>query len=170
VAIADFERLFGSGGLLDEFFNKNLSRFVDVRARPWQWKVVNGVDLGISPQVLQQFQYAAEIRETFFNGSSVSISFQITPFNLDPKAQAMSLIIDGNEVNFSHRNQQPTPARIDWPGDVGVARLTFIGAPEGVDASISRDGPWAWFRLLDTANKRKTSVSDRIRFSCPKSF
>ena len=28
---------------------------------------------------------------------------------------------------------------------------------------LSRDGPWAWFRLLDAAEVRRTNVSDRRR-------
>ncbi|MEL6479426.1 MAG: type VI secretion IcmF C-terminal domain-containing protein, partial [Pseudomonadota bacterium] len=29
--------------------------------------------------------------------------------------------------------------------------------------TITRDGPWAWFRLLDAAEIRRTNVSDRSR-------
>ena len=63
--------------------------YVDTRTRPWSWKKVNDTDLGISPTILKQMQYAAEIRDAFFaNGSSAAVSFQITPEALDPKAKS----------------------------------------------------------------------------------
>jgi len=38
-------------------------------------------------------------------------------------------------------------------------------SPKKRDAenTMSRDGPWAWFRLLDSAEVRRTNVSDRRR-------
>src|SRR6056297_2398755 len=49
VAIADFQKLFGPAGLIDSFVNENLLQYIDTRTRPWSWKQVNEVDLGISP-------------------------------------------------------------------------------------------------------------------------
>jgi type VI secretion system protein ImpL len=164
MAMADFQRLFGPSGLIDAFFNENLVRFVDTRTRPWSWKRVNDVDLGISASVLQQFQYAAEIREAFFaNGSTPAIQFQITPEALDPKAKSLLLEIDGQNVAFAHRGGAPTPVAVTWPGSVGLARLTFEPASRETENVLSRDGPWAWFRMLEAAEVRRTNVSDRKR-------
>lgn len=164
MAMADFQRLFGPSGLIDAFFNENLVRFVDTRTRPWSWKRVNDVDLGISAAVLQQFQYAAEIREAFFaNGSTAAIQFQITPEALDPKAKSLLLEIDGQNVAFAHRGGAPTPVAVTWPGSVGLARLTFEPASRETENVLSRDGPWAWFRMLEAAEVRRTNVSDRKR-------
>ncbi|MFD2853844.1 type VI secretion system membrane subunit TssM [Seohaeicola zhoushanensis] len=66
VAMGDFAKLFGPTGLIDSFFNDNLLPHVDTRTRPWTWKPVNNVDLGISQQVLEQLQFAAEIKDAFF--------------------------------------------------------------------------------------------------------
>jgi type VI secretion system protein ImpL len=164
MAMADFQRLFGPSGLIDAFFNENLVRFVDTRTRPWSWKRVNDVDLGISASVLQQFQYAAEIREAFFaNGATPAIQFQITPEALDPKAKSLLLEIDGQNVAFAHRGGAPTPVAVTWPGSVGLARLTFEPASRETENVLSRDGPWAWFRMLEAAEVRRTNVSDRKR-------
>ncbi|GGM08513.1 type VI secretion protein IcmF [Pseudooceanicola nanhaiensis] len=163
VAIADFQRLFAPGGMIESFFNENLRDFVDTRARPWAWKPVNDADLGISPAVLVQFQHAAEIRDAFFaGGAAPSISFQITPEALDPKAQEVFLEIDGQTVEFRH-SAAPRPSAITWPGSVGAARVTFQPILQGAGNSLGRDGPWAWFRLLNAAEIRRTNVSDRTR-------
>ena len=122
------------------------------------------MDLGISQAVLQQMQYAAEIRDAFFNGAATpSVQFQITPKALDPKAKEVLLEIDGTKVSYNHRMGQPTPVAVNWPGSVGLARITLLPQRRGNENTMSRDGPWAWFRLLDAAEVRRTNVSDRRR-------
>ncbi|WP_171175026.1 type VI secretion system membrane subunit TssM [Ruegeria sp. HKCCD8929] len=163
VAMADFARLFGPTGLIDTFFNDHLVKHVDIRTRPWSWKTgVNQTDLGISPAVLQQLQYAAEIKEAFFaTGPQPSIQFQIMPEALDPKAKAVKLEIDGQTLDFAHRGGLPSPMAITWPGQIGLARVSFTPTKKTIENILSKDGPWAWFRLLDAAEVRRTNVSDR---------
>ena len=164
VGMQDFAKLFAPGGLIDGFFNENLQRHVDTRTRPWSWKRVNNVDLGISAAVLQQMQYAAEIRDAFFaNGTTPAVQFQITPEALDPKAKSVLLEIDGQKVGFQHKGGQPNPVAVTWPGSVGLARVTFLPNKKKTENTLSRDGPWGWFRLLDAAEVRRTNVSDRKR-------
>ena len=125
---------------------------------------MNNVDLGISPQVLQQLQFAAEIRDAFFAaGPQAAVQFQITPEALDPKAKAVSLQIDGQEIAFAHKGGQPNPVAVTWPGGVGLARIQFQPDRKNIESTLSRDGPWGWFRLLDAAEVRRTNVSDRKR-------
>ncbi len=163
VALQDFARLFAPGGMIDGYFNDNLLKFVDTRTRPWTWKRVNDVDLGISQAVLQQMEYAAEIRDAFFAaGPAPAVQFQITPEALDPKAKRVTLEIDGQAVTFSHRGA-PNPVAVTWPGAVGLARVTFEPKKRNIESQLSRSGPWGWFRLLDAAEVRRTNVSDRKR-------
>lgn len=164
VGMADFTRVFAPGGLLDVFFNEHLAKFVDTQSRPWTFKRVNDVDLGISPAVLEQFMYAAEIRQAFFPaGPQPSVQFQVTPEALDPKAKGVTLEIDGTQVAFTHRDGQPAPTGVTWPGAAGFGRVTFDPEEKGIENSIRRDGPWGWFRLLDSAEIRNTNVTDRKR-------
>lgn len=163
VAMGDFARLFAPNGMIDGFFNENLRDYVDTRARPWAWKRVNDTDLGISPAVLQQLQYAAEIRDAFFaGGETPSVKFQVTPEALDPTAQQVVLDIDSQEVDFAH-SVAPKPTAITWPGAVGSARIILQPVVNNTSNAITRDGPWAWFRLLSAAEVRRTNVSDRNR-------
>jgi type VI secretion system protein ImpL len=164
IAMADFTRLFAPGGMIDAFFTQNLAKYVDVRTRPWSWKAVNGTDLGMSAAVLQQFQHAAEIRDAFFAAGPVAgVQFQITPEALDPGAEAIILEIDGQNIAFQSTDGQPRPTAVSWPGTVGLARVTFLPPKRESESTLNRDGPWAWFRLLDAAEIRNTNVSDRKR-------
>jgi type VI secretion system protein ImpL len=164
VKIADFARLFAPGGMIDGFFNENLANHVDTTSRPWTWKQVNGADLGMSDAVLAQLENAGVIRDTFFlAGPTPAVTFDITPEALDPKAQAVTLEVDGQQVGFAHRGGQPRPVKMTWPGQVGFARVTFEPADNGAENALTRDGDWGWFRLLDAAQVRKTNASDRSR-------
>ena len=162
VALQDFGRLFSPGGLIDKFFNENLLQFVDTTANPWRLKRVNGVDIGISNSVIAQFQKAAEIRDSFFLGSGLpAITFDMTPVALDPNVEQVVVEIDGQPVSYAHGPPEVTP--ITWPGQTGSLRnrVAFTPPRPDVNNAIQKDGPWGWFRLLDTAEIRRTNVSDR---------
>lgn len=164
ISIQDFTTLFAPGGLIDKFFLENLAEHVDQRARPWTFRKVNDADLGISPQVLLQMQHAAEIRDAFFAAGPVpKVQFQMTPEALDPKASSIVLELDGQRVAFAQGEGQPTPSAIGWPGAVGLGRITMEPPLVNGESTISRDGPWALFRLLDAAEIRRTNVADRTR-------
>jgi len=164
VAMADFQKLFAPGGMIDAFFAQHLTKYVNTGSRPWTWKKVNDVDLGISPAVLQQLQYAAEIRDAFFAGAaSPSVAFQITPEALDPKAASVQLTIGSQNIIFETRRPNSTPVAVTWPGTVGLAGVLFQPNLSNGESQLAKDGPWAWFRLLDAAEIRRTNVSDRKR-------
>ncbi len=165
VAMADFAKLFSPGGLIDGFFAQNLAQYVDTGTNPWSFKAAGaGADLGISQAVLTQMQFAAEIRDAFFaSGATPLVPFQITPKALDPTAKEMILEIDGTTVEFNHKMGQPTPVAVTWPGSVGLARITLNPQRRDSENVLSKDGPWAWFRLLDAAEVRRTNAVDRRR-------
>ena len=164
VAMSDFQKVFAPGGMIDAFFAENLTKYVDTGVRPWTWKKVNDIDLGISPAVLLQMQYAAEIRDAFFAGApNPQVNFQITPEALDPKAESVQLTIGSQNVLFETRRPNNTPVAITWPGTVGLAGVVFQPNLSNGESQLAKDGPWAWFRLLDAAEIRRTNVSDRKR-------
>jgi type VI secretion system protein ImpL len=162
--LQEFAELFRPGGQMDTFFKQNLAKFVDQTKRPWTFKKVNNTDLGISAAVLTQFENAALIRDAFFAGSpAMAVNFQITPEALDPKARGILLEIDGQQVEFKHRDGAPRPFASRWPGAVGATRVTFTPAKRNSESAITHNGSWAWFRMLDAAEVRNTNAPDRKR-------
>jgi type VI secretion system protein ImpL len=165
VGMVDFQKLFGPEGLINTFVTQNLGQAIDTSTRPWIWKPVNGVDLGISPAVLQQLEYAAQIRDAFFATGQVGVQFTLTPQAIVENATIATLLIDGVDITFGQAdlNAAPLPRPVTWPGDGTGGRFGFGPSLEGVENAIIRDGPWGWFRLLDAAEVRDQTTPDKLR-------
>ena len=71
--------------------------------------------------------------------------------------------LDGQQVSYAHGPIQPT--HFDWPGPNGsrLVRLTFVPVGGGTPAIVTKEGPWAWFRLLHEATLTPQGQPDRYR-------
>jgi len=156
--LKDFGRFFGQGGLMDEFFKGNLKAFVDMSARRWRWQ---DKKLGMSDEVLSQFQRAALIRDTFFQegGQKPSVRFGLKPLFLDTEISQFLLDLEGQKFRYRHGPTRVQNAK--WPGPrPGQVRVVFK-TRDGSQPSLSGDGPWAWFRILDRSGLEPVT-SDRL--------
>jgi len=150
----DFARVLGPGGLIDTFFANNIRAYVDMSVEPWAWRR-EGESLRISRATLQQFEWAAAIRDAFFGPSSkaVSVRFALEPLEMDAAITRATVDLGGQTLSYEHGPRRAV--QFAWPpeGDARAARIDF--APAGVDGrtSIGSDGPWAWFRLIDRSER-----------------
>ena len=156
--LADFAKLFGSGGIFDTFFRNELTDLVDRQDQGWSWKP--GVAGASVP--LEQFKVAEQLRRMFFpQGAAMpGVTFTITPSELDDRSRRFVLEIDGQVVQFEHGPERMVT--IKWPGEkVGSATATFE-EHSGSRSPIVFDGPWAWFRLVGAA---KLAKETDVRYS-----
>jgi type VI secretion system protein ImpL len=164
VTLGDFGKLFGPGGLIDAFMQKNLLPFVDTTARTWRWQRVDNVDLGLSTAALAQFQRAAEIRDSFFGigGQQPGIQFEMVPIALDASSTQVLLDVEGQQLSYNHG--PPRPQAMAWPNPQGTrqVRLSFQPTVTGQASGITFTGPWGLFRLLDQADIKTGGLSDRF--------
>jgi len=162
MTLADFGRLFGPGGLIDGFFNNNLRKFVNVSGEAWRWKSVGDANLGISNAALQQFRRADSIKQSFFQGGDKlpSVSFGLKPVYLDANVQSFLLDLEGQKLQYRHGPARVTRVQWPYPDSTGQVRIVFEDA-SGKRLTRSKDGPWAWFRLLDQATM-ETISSDKL--------
>jgi type VI secretion system protein ImpL len=152
VPLADFGRLFGTGGIFDTFFKENLAPLVDVTRSPWVWRAGGSGPPGASSAMLHQFELVQQIRQKYFGftGQSAEQQFTLTPGDLDAGARRFTLEVDGQSLDYRHGPVRSLPAK--WPGPApGTASVTFEDA-SGAHPNLSFQGPWAWFRLLDVAS------------------
>ena len=165
-AADDFSKLFSPGGLIDDFFQKNLANLVDSSTPVWQWRA-GAAPLGISRDVLAQFQRAAQIRDAFFRngGRDVSIRFGIKPLSLDSSLTQVTLDVDGQQLMITRDAMQS--AQFQWPSgkNTGRAQVDFTPQLGGQNASFDASGPWALLHLVDAGQLEPTAQADRFRLT-----
>jgi type VI secretion system protein ImpL len=146
--LADFNQVFGYGGLYDKFFTDNLEKLVDKLQHPWTWRPES---VEPSQSMLAQFERAEHIRQMFFSpGSNVpELRFTVRLSSLDPLATRLHVDIDGQPFDVKPGAESGGP--VVWPGPQkgGVANYTFEQDPVAAPERIGYNGPWAWFRLID---------------------
>ncbi|HEV7801521.1 MAG TPA: type VI secretion system membrane subunit TssM [Burkholderiales bacterium] len=161
----DFGRILGPGGLIDDFFQKNLVTYVDMSGPAWRWRA--GVaPLGIPDDVLAQFQRAAQVRDAFFRagGHDVSVRFSVRPITIDPAITQFTLDVDGQQLVATPG--APRSTEFLWPSGKGTAQAHVEFTPSGTGAPTPRaDGPWALLRLMDNAQLQPTAQPDRFRIT-----
>ncbi len=167
VTLDDFVRLFATGGQIDAFFNTNMKPFVDTSRLPWRWIQSENGDLGLSNDVLGQFQRASKIRDGFFGpgGAQPGMKFTVTPTTLDAGTKQAILEVDAVTVTYAHG--PPVPSGIQWPSPTGssTVRLALQPTDDSATPSLSATGPWAWFRLIDQGHVESAGTADRMRLS-----
>lgn len=144
----DFDALFAPGGLIPDFFDRHLRSHVDMGPANWAWRPVNGVDLGLSPDVLHQFKRADAISRAWFQGggSRRNISFNLRLAGISGGIQSTRLQVGAVVHEFGPASSDNE--RVTWPADGGL-RTELTTVPHGRLPVPS--GDWALFRLLDQA-------------------
>ena len=148
IPIADFEHVFGPNGVYDMFFKSDLQNRVNTTRSPWTWLTdSSGAAVG-GGIPLDKFEAAERIRQTFFRaGSKLEVGFKVTPTYLDTGAGKFALEIDGQSIAYQFGPERAFP--VTWPGPKpGQATATF--AQSGGQPNSAFDGPWAWFRLIQS--------------------
>lgn len=150
VPLADFGRVFGAGGIFDSFFAQNLAPLVDTSRSPWRWRpTAKGV--GLSSRVLGQFEHVNRIRSVYFpsGGPVPEFSFNLTPEYLDAGATRFAMEVDGQSFEYRHGPQRSTSMK--WPGQGAGQAAATLDTQGGASPNQVFSGPWALFRLLDSA-------------------
>lgn len=151
-----FERFFKPGGVLDAFYQQNLTLFVENGTR------TNGDDnVVIREDVLRQLDTAQRIRDIFFSPQNgLGTQFAVETVALSGNKRRSVLNLDGQLVDYAQGRNYT--AHLVWPNNMregNESKLTLVGAGgNGSPRSIAFSGPWAQFRLFGAG--QLTSVQD----------
>ncbi len=160
-ALVDFGRFFGETGSIDNFINTYLSPFIDKRR--WRLRSIDGRNLGLSSVAMKQIQRARRIKKMYFQdgGQQPIVRFRLKPIYLD--AGVKRFILELNEQQTSYQHGPTRTVKFEWPGieDNNQVRVIFERFGAG-RYSIVKEGPWAWFKLLDSS-KMKKKRADKIQ-------
>lgn len=157
----DFAQLFGSGRLMDGFFQKNLASLVDTAAQPWRFRQVGDASMGGDGGTLLQFQRAQTIREVFFRGGATpSLRLDFKPLSMDVAISQFILDVDGQIVKYSHGPQ--VPQAVQWPGPRGSTQVRVQLTPPATRGFGPFEGPWALFRMFDQVKIEATPQAEKF--------
>jgi type VI secretion system protein ImpL len=161
VALADFGRVFGYGGLFDNFFRDRLAKLIDNSTKPWRWREGAGA-IGGSLALLNQFQTTDRIRQIYFHPGSQTpeLRFGLTAESLDATVRRLAVEVDGQLLEYRHGPLHAVP--IVWPGAASGQSSVLFEEGAGAGPNHVYHGPWSLFRLLDEATV--TAQSD-VRYS-----
>ena len=148
MAPSDFARLFGPGGLFDEFRRNQLTERVDTSTRPWKARSA-GADSSASSNS-DAFERAAAIGSLFFpQGAPLpELKLRITPRHMDAELLQFSIDVDGQLLRFE--NGPPRAKELVWPGPASTQKVllrVLPPGPTGVGAEV-HEGAFAWLRVL----------------------
>ncbi|WP_168794156.1 type VI secretion system membrane subunit TssM [Paraburkholderia aromaticivorans] len=166
VRIDDFTRVFAQGGVIDDFFTKTLSAFVDTSAKPWRYKTLAGATEPVQGPDLEPFQHAKAIREIFFadpDQKQLSWKADIRIPELDPTISGLMVDIDGQTTLYQHGPVASFP--VSWPGTRGGVHAEITADPRirPETSTIAADGPWALMRLVQKGQVVETTTPGRTR-------
>ncbi|MFC5770508.1 type VI secretion system membrane subunit TssM [Thauera sinica] len=161
----DFSRLFSAGGLMDAFFEKNLKAYVDTTTTPWRYKQDAPGMPPVAGPPLDAFARAQVIRDAFFRepgGKRMAWKADIRIAEMDPMITALTLDIDGQVQRYAHG--PVAPWNVFWPGPKGGAQAGITADPRirYDTSSLTAQGPWALFRLLEMGAVQATANAGRI--------
>ncbi len=163
VTLKDFSDMFRPGGVLDDFFQKNIAPFVVEQRNGYVPATIDGEPLPLKPQSLAQFYRAKAIRTAFFggNGSAPSLKFSIRPSFLDARLLRATLSIDGRDIVYRH--EAPRAYDIEWPTktDASTVAVTLTDL-NGKETVVERSGAWAILRLVDAASLAVRGGTDQF--------
>ncbi|HMR29713.1 MAG TPA: type VI secretion system membrane subunit TssM [Geminicoccaceae bacterium] len=146
VSHSDLARLFGAGGLFDQFIEEQLTSFVDTAQRPWRWSA----SIGSSDAALAPFEAARRLRDGLFaGGTAPRVGFTLRPTSLGEDVERIVVDLDGQTA--SYEEEPPQPVHLDWPGPYGGGRVQISFEPDGWwtdPVTTTRQGSWSWVRLL----------------------
>jgi type VI secretion system protein ImpL len=160
VPLDDFAQLFSAGGLIDDFFQKNLAQQVDTSKKPWSFKNnADGSAAGGSSS-LAAFQYAAAIRDAFFRGGGRTPQYHasIRVLDLDPAIKEVTLDVGGQSLK-QVRGEPDRSKNFVWPAPDGSnqVRLQLDNGP-----AVRFEGPWALHHLFDQARITPGATPERF--------
>ncbi|EOS94455.1 type VI secretion system membrane subunit TssM [Erwinia tracheiphila] len=156
VSLRDFEQFFAVGGIVDDYFMKNLADKVDTSTRPWRYE--RNVDVS-SSEGLGIFELTQQIQKAFFqNGNNkLAVNYTVAIPYMSPTVSQLTLNFDGNIMTYAHGPVMPKS--FNWPGKRSESIVSMSLKPRITleDNGVTKKGPWALMRWLDTVEDIETS-------------
>jgi type VI secretion system protein ImpL len=156
----DFGQLFGVGGQLDEFFQRQLQGLVDTGTNPWSYKPLSNGVKPPSVAALADFQRAAKIRDGFFRsgGKTPGFKIELRAVEMGDGLKELALDVDGQVLKFVAGNTSSVV--LNWPSQKVSSQINLSTQP--ATTPLNFEGPWALFRLFDRFDVQTTAQPEKF--------
>ncbi len=161
VTVDDFSRVFSPGGDLDDVFRTNVSALVDTSGPAWKPRGREGP--GLPAGTIAQFQRASVIRDAFFRPGSKApaATAELRVLSMDDRVTHVTLEIENQVMRFDR--VAALAVKVSWPSQRASGTVRLQAYPSG--ATLSLEGAWALFRLVDRGNPQPGAQADRLQLA-----
>lgn len=84
------------------------------------------------------------------------VGFKLKPISMSPEITVFTMDVDGQKLSYDHGPTRPVAMK--WPGPNNSGQVTIEMLPPIKGSSgLSKEGPWALFRIFDEAQISRTS-------------
>lgn len=160
VNLIDFAGFFGPQGVAGKFYTQYFAAFVQPSGNNLVWNTVAGVPIGFSDATLKMLQRLVFIQNAYFAGGSksVAVTFIMKPLALSGHAASIDVTIGGNDYTYKHGPL--FPQNVTWPGKGGNDVTVSFTSINGQVGSVTKQGDWGLFRLLDECDLKSAGVAN----------
>ncbi len=157
----DLGQLFGSGGLMDEFFQRRLANLVDTGTPTWSYKPLGDGSKPVQAAALAEFQKAARIKDVFFRsgGKTPAIKIEMRLAEIDPALKELVLDVDGQVSKLAPGGPSVSLA---WPSQRVAVQIKLSTGLGDAGPRAAFDGPWALFRMFDSYQMQPSSAPEKF--------
>jgi type VI secretion system protein ImpL len=145
--VIDVIRMFGINGQIDGYVNQRLRPLLDTAGPVWRWRIEDPVASTLDPTSAGEFQRASQIRDLLTSG----LNIKLEPQGFGGSVTAVEIAAGGQTNRFDAG--QGGQRVVQWtPSGLPQAMMTLYHGTTKLK-EYDFDGPWALFRLMDSAQK-----------------
>jgi len=155
-SLVDVQQVFAMGGSLDAFLTQRIMPLLDMSGPIWRWND-SPATANLSPSSPDEFAKARKLRDMLVAG--IAVKFEPKSFGAD--VDIVDLATGGTQYRFERSGSGDRPVIWSAQGNVPEASITFLkngaeGQKPAEVEKVRKSGPWALFRLMDTAKFENT--------------
>lgn len=156
-SLVDVQRVFGMGGTMEGFINQRMMPLLDTSGPVWRWQANNTIAAALDPASPDEFAKAKDIRELMVGGLPLKIEVQ----SFGGGTTAAEFSAGGTSYRFDKASTAPRPLIWSAQGNLPQASITLFKDATQV-SKVETQGPWALFRLFDTARRENAGPQQFI--------
>jgi len=155
----DFGQLFGTGGLMDDFYQRRLGALVDTGQAVWLYKPLPDGSKPPGGAALADFQRASRIKDAYFRAGGKQPGFKVDIRVVEMSDGMKELLLDMDGTAFKFTAGNTAAQTLSWPSQ-RVASQIKLSANGGAVQVF--DGPWALLRLINHFEVQNSAQPERF--------